>query len=114
MNSDTIVTYGITDDQSPGECLFDRVEKKSSAGETRSPFHVHCRGQGAQSRINEFEFGPQIYSAPSTIGGGHQRRVRTGHRDMCHVTCANPLLHLRRTESHQASIERDAPEVRTS
>src|SRR5262249_9730570 len=34
INSDTIVTHGITDDQSPGKCLLDRVEKKTPARET--------------------------------------------------------------------------------
>jgi len=97
-----------------GKRLLDTVEKETSAGEARGPFHVYCSGQSTQSRIHEFAFEAQFYSAPCAIRGGHQRLVRNGHGYMCHITRADPLLQLRRTQSHQASIEGDAPEGRTS
>src|SRR5215472_14058172 len=114
MNSHTVVTHGITDDQSPGKCLLDRVEKKTPARETRDPFHVHCRGQRTQSRIHELAFEAQFYSSPCFVSGGHQRLVRNGHGYMCHITRANPVLGLRWTQSHQAGVECNAVEVRTS
>src|SRR5215472_9961302 len=109
-----MVTHGIPDDKSPRKCLLDRVEKKTSARETRGSFHVHCRGQRTQSRIHEFAFEAQFYSSAPVVCGSHQRLVRNGHGYMCHVTSADPVLGLRRTQSHQASIESDAPEGRTS
>src|SRR5215472_11147110 len=114
INSDTIVTHRITDDQSPGKCLLDRVEKKTSARETCGSFHVHCRGQRTQSRIHEFVFEAQFYSALGGIRGGHQSLVGNGHGYMCHITRADPVLRLGWTQSQHAGIERNALEGRTS